>query len=70
MAQVIAHELEIRGSHGMQSHEYERMFRMIADGRFEPARLVTDRVTLERGVEILMEMDGFPQVGVAVIDRF
>ena len=40
MFEVIAKELEIVGSHGMQAHRYEEMLRMIASGVLEPAKLI------------------------------
>jgi alcohol dehydrogenase len=70
MDRVVAHELELVGSHGMQAHEYDRMFRMITSGKLEPARLVTGTVSLQDGIEILMRMDRYEHLGVTVIDRF
>lgn len=67
---LVAHELEVVGSHGMQAHEYDRMLRMIADGQLTPEELVTGTVSLDEGVEILMKMDEFDTLGVVVIDQF
>ena len=36
MELVIANELEIVGSHGMQAYEYEKMLAMISAGRLDP----------------------------------
>jgi alcohol dehydrogenase len=33
MSKVIAHELEILGSHGMQAHRYDALFAMIETGK-------------------------------------
>jgi len=67
MAKVVAHELELRGSHGMQAHRYDAMLAMIASGRLAPARLVGRTITLERSIEALTTMDRFEGVGVTVV---
>eukprot|EP01031_Cornospumella_fuschlensis_P052869 gene52869-64596_t len=40
MAQVIGHELEIYGSHGMQAWRYDAMLSMIASGKLQPQQLI------------------------------
>jgi alcohol dehydrogenase len=67
---IIAKEIEVRGSHGMQAHRYPEMLKMILDGKLEPERLVGQKVTLEESVGILCRMNEFHTKGVAVIDRF
>jgi alcohol dehydrogenase len=67
MAKVIAHELELRGSHGMQAHRYDAMLALIASGRLAPARLVGRTITLAQSVEALTSMDRFEGVGVTVV---
>ncbi|MFN4918623.1 MAG: zinc-dependent alcohol dehydrogenase family protein [Planctomyces sp.] len=70
MGQVIAGELEILGSHGMQAFEYPRMLRMIAAGQLQPDLLISDRVSLTEAADLLPRMHEFPGSGVTVIDRF
>lgn len=70
MGQVIAHELEILGSHGMQAHRYDAMLGMVVSGRLAPDRLVGDRISLADSIKALMEMDDFPSLGATVITRF
>ena len=70
MARVIAWELELLGSHGMQAHAYGPMLAMIAAGKLDPARLVTRRVTLAESGQALAEMGTFAHPGVTVIDSF
>ena len=70
MDQIIANELEILGSHGMQAHRYPELLAMIAKGKLHPEKLVGRRVTLEESVHELMSMDRFEGTGVAVINRF
>ena len=69
MSAVIANELEIIGSHGMQAFEYIRMFRMISVGGLRPDLLISDRVTLTQAAQLLPQMHAFPGNGVTVIDR-
>ncbi|HEY9055023.1 MAG TPA: zinc-dependent alcohol dehydrogenase family protein [Rectinemataceae bacterium] len=67
---VVARELEIYGSHGIQAHRYGALLGMVESGILRPELLVTDRYTLEEGVEFLQLMDRFPGTGIRVIDRF
>lgn len=70
MARVIAHELEIRGSHGMQAFRYDAMLQMIHSGRLKPEILVNRRISLDEAPAALMAMDRFEGIGMGVIDRF
>ncbi|WLE00992.1 zinc-dependent alcohol dehydrogenase family protein (plasmid) [Agrobacterium leguminum] len=70
MAQVIGHELEIYGSHGMQAWRYDAMLAMIAAGRVQPQKLIGRRVSLAEAVPLLTQMDRSQDVGINVIDRF
>ena len=47
LAQVIGHELEIYGSHGMAAHEYPAMLARIASGELDPSRLVGRTIPLD-----------------------
>jgi alcohol dehydrogenase len=67
---VIANELEIVGSHGMQAHEYGRMLQMIADKKLEPGKLVSQTVDLERAANALGNPTDLHVAGVTVIDGF
>jgi len=70
MELVVANELEIVGSHGMQSHRYPQMLDMIRDGRLEPDRLVGQTVDLDQAAAALGEPEALHVAGVTVIDRF
>jgi alcohol dehydrogenase len=70
MGKVIANELEILGSHGMQAHRYPALLEMIRNGRVDPMKMVTRRVTLAEGMRVLETMGEFRGVGIAVIDEF
>ncbi len=68
MSRVIAHELEILGSHGMAAHAYGPMLDLVVSGRLRPDRLVTRHLTLEQAVEALPAMAGSDSpAGVAVV---
>lgn len=68
MATVIAKELEIYGSHGMQPTQYHRIFEWMGEGLVNPRELVTDMVDLETGARLLVEFDRFPNAGMTVIE--
>ena len=67
---LIGQELEVVGSHGMQAHEYDAMLRAVDAGFVDPGSLVKRTVGLEEGVDILMGMDTYDLLGVAVINAF
>ena len=70
MAQVISHELEIYGSHGMQAWRYGAMMEMLSTGKLAPQKLISRHVSLEEAVPVLMNMDQSHDVGISVITRF
>lgn len=70
MDRVVAWELELYGSHGMQAHRYDAMLAMVESGVLAPQRLVTRAVSLDEAPEVLVTMDDFDALGVVVIDRF
>jgi alcohol dehydrogenase len=67
---VIARELELLGSHGMQAHAYPEMLQMIQSGKIAPEKLIGRRIPLEDAVEALTAMDTFQENGMVMIDRF
>ncbi|MCX7028027.1 MAG: zinc-dependent alcohol dehydrogenase family protein [Spirochaetes bacterium] len=66
---VVARELEIYGSHGIQAHRYGVLLGLVASGRLHPELLVTDRYDLALGVDFLQRMNEFAGTGIRVIDR-
>ena len=70
MDRVIAHELEILGSHGMQAFRYDAVFALLKAGRITPDRLVGRHLSLEEAPAALMAMDRFEQLGMQVITQF
>ncbi len=70
MAPVIAHELEIIGSHGMQAHQYPSMFQFIQQQRIPIHQMISERISLNEVPSTLMAMDQFPATGIMVMDSF
>lgn len=70
MGKVIAYELEILGSHGMQAHRYDALFAMIEAGKLPLEKLIGRTITLEQSIDALMNMDKFEGVGVTVVTEF
>ncbi|HLO94193.1 MAG TPA: zinc-dependent alcohol dehydrogenase family protein [Burkholderiaceae bacterium] len=70
MSQVIAHELEILGSHGMQAHRYDAMLAMMASGKLKPEKLIGRTINLAQSIDALMKMDRFEARGVTVVTEF
>ena len=70
MDQVVANELEILGSHGMQAFRYPEMMEMIRNGKLSPAKLVGKTITLDESIEQLVNMHDFDGIGVTIINEF
>lgn len=68
MAQVIAHELEIYGSHGMQSWRYAAMLEMILAGTLRPDRLIGETLSLKAAIPALVAMGATAPDGITIID--
>lgn len=69
MDKVVANELEVVGSHGIQAFRYGAVFEMIARGKLDPAALIGQTVSLGTGIKVLEEMDHFKALGITVIDE-
>ncbi len=70
MARVIAHELEIRGSHGMQAFRYADMLAMVEADRLAPQKLIGKRIGLPDAPAALANMDRFAGTGMTVVTGF
>ncbi|WP_127019468.1 zinc-dependent alcohol dehydrogenase family protein [Flagellimonas beolgyonensis] len=70
MDKVLANELEIIGSHGMQAFRYEALLQMIQEGKLQPEKLVERTISLEDICSELPIMDSFKNRGVLVVDTF
>lgn len=70
MSKVIAYELEIFGSHGMQAHNYPALLRMIETGKLQPEKLIGQTISLANAATALPQMDQFPGQGITIINQF
>lgn len=70
MDKVLANELEIIGSHGMQAFKYPEILDMIKNGKLHPQKLIERTITLEESTIALPEMNKFESKGVLVINSF
>jgi alcohol dehydrogenase len=70
MAKVLANELEIVGSHGMQAHRYADMLAMITAGDLSPEKLIGKTINLEESIAVLTSMHEFSNTGVTTITEF
>jgi alcohol dehydrogenase len=70
MDQVIAKELELVGSHGMQTHRYPQMLAMIEKGQLQPQRLLGATISLDEIPAELVKMNAFNRAGVTVVNQF
>ncbi|OXM73310.1 MULTISPECIES: zinc-dependent alcohol dehydrogenase family protein [Amycolatopsis] len=69
MHRVIADELEILGSHGIQAHEYPEMLAMIERSTMDLDALIGRRITLDEAPAALMAMDDpVGGAGVTVVE--
>lgn len=64
---VIANELEILGSHGIQAYRYPAMMALIQAGKLRPDKLVGKTITLWAAPAELMNMNTFSGAGMTVI---
>ncbi len=70
MDKVIADELEIIGSHGMQAFQYPDMLELIKSGKLNPQQLIERTITLEQATMELPQMNQFANQGILVINSF
>jgi alcohol dehydrogenase len=70
MDKVLANELEIVGSHGMQAHKYPELLEMIKTGKLHPEKLIEKTISLKESTLALTNMNKFDHKGVWVIDSF
>jgi len=70
MDRVIAHELEIVGSHAMAGHTFPDMMAMVTAGRVKPEKLIKHRVDLAAGAKALENLGSFQETGVIMITEF
>jgi alcohol dehydrogenase len=67
---IVANELEILGSHGIQAHRYPAILKMISEGLLAPEKLIGQTVSLEEAASELVRMDQYSTSGISVIADF
>ncbi len=67
MHEVIAKELQLIGSHGMQAHQYPKMMEWISTGKMHPEKLLGRIISLEESCQELTDLNNFRHTGVTVI---
>lgn len=67
MELVIAHELELRGSHGMAAHAYPPLLDLVSAGTLRPGLLVTGAIGLDDAPAALAAMDAGSPGGIRLI---
>jgi len=70
MDKIIANELEILGSHGIQAYNYSALLEMIKAGKLSPEKLIGKTINLDESVNELAAMNNFNSMGVTVINEF
>jgi len=70
MDKIVANELEILGSHGIQAHKYSALLAMIQAGKLFPEKLIRKTISLEESLDELVNMDSFRGTGITVINEF
>ena len=68
MSQVIANELEIYGSHGIQAYRYDAIWDMIRSRKLKPEMLLGQTISLKESIPALMLMDRYESQGITIID--
>ena len=67
---IVAKELTVVGSYGMQVPRYASMLAMIETGKLNPRGLVSRTIALEETAEVLASMDDYATLGIPVIHRY
>lgn len=70
MGTVIAKELEILGSHGMQAHAYNEMFQFIEKNNIDLSALISDTITLNEIPNRLPNLFSNPSLGITIANSF
>ncbi len=70
MDQVISDELEILGSHGLQSAYYPQLFDLLTTHNLDLAELIQKRLKLSEAADALSDMDQHKVAGIQLITDF
>ena len=67
ISRVIRDELEVLGVHGLSASRVPQVLDLVADGRFDPTAVVTQRLTIDDIPEALPAMGRFATSGVSLV---
>jgi alcohol dehydrogenase len=67
---VYSRQISVMGTRGIPASRFPALFEMIAAGHLDPARLVTQTISLEEAGAALEAMYGYTGASITVIDRF
>ena len=67
---VYSRQISVMGTRGIAASRFPALFEMIAAGHLDPARLVTNTISLEEAGAALEAMNRYTGAGITVIDRF
>ena len=67
---MVANELQLIGSHGMQAARYDKLMYMITQGLLKPGALIQRRISLKESLTILPGLNNSKSSGVTLIDSF
>ncbi|WP_340076367.1 zinc-dependent alcohol dehydrogenase family protein [Leptobacterium sp. I13] len=67
---LIANELEIIGSHGMQAFAYAPMLEMILQGKLNPEMLISNQIALPKATSFFTLNPTYLQAGITIINSF
>lgn len=67
---VYARQLALFGMCGLDASGFGELLDICDEGRFDPMRLIGERIALSDGGGALRQMDGGQPPGITVIDRF
>jgi alcohol dehydrogenase len=66
VSRLIAWELEMIGSHGLQAHAYAGLFELIESGKLDPTQVVERTLPLDQAPRELESLDDYRGCGVTV----
>ena len=67
---MVTDEREFYGAYGIPPNEYDEIFRMMATGKLEPGRIVSETVSLEEVPGVVEGLGDYETVGIPVCDGF
>jgi len=67
---IVFDERDFYGSFGMPPNQYDEIFRMMAQDKIDPGKIVTETVSLEEVPDMIESMGNYETVGIPVCNEF